>query len=457
MYLLLLLACSPDKAADTTADRGVHTGTLDSGPPTGDGGSVADDTEAPPMDTGPRSYRCDAVGTASPDGFFSVRAFNGVMYAGEFGYGLESRSVLYRYPDWERVSPGITGVSESVCAMRVFEGQLYANTESSGDIYRSADGESWSRVYDGGDHTIGCALEVFDGRLYAVNYDNRDRESGRVLRSGDGGSWETVWDSGAQAMYLRELVAHDGALYAYAVDEDSSQGWQLRSTDGASWSLSETPSRFFRALSWGGELYIGSADRSSSGPAGIWRSDGSAHEQVYSASKHYVTELADWDGALWAGTSDGWKDDEGTSALLRSADGASWETICEFSELAIWGVAALDDALFAATWQYGDGGTVYRITVDDAADPGTDPGTEPGGVDCGAIPAADPDWELCVATETTCEGVYADGAGCDAYCAAAGLRCTSRYGGEPGCQKEADYPIACGEVNDHQSDWCECG
>ncbi len=91
-------------------------------------------------------------------------------------------------------------------------------------------------------------------------------------------------------------------------------------------------------------------------------------------------------------------------------------------------------------------------------DPGPDPGpTDPPATDCGAITAANPAWEVCESAPGYCAGVFADGAGCQAYCAAAGLECTGRFGGEPGCQKEADFWIGCGNSNDHQSDWCECG
>lgn len=77
-------------------------------------------------------------------------------------------------------------------------------------------------------------------------------------------------------------------------------------------------------------------------------------------------------------------------------------------------------------------------------------------VDCSGIDAQ-PAFELCESSPDHCAGVYTNGAGCIAYCAAAGLVCTARFGGEPGCQKEPDYPIDCNENNDHLSDWCACG
>jgi len=321
------------------------------------------DTGGVELDT---TYSCSAIGSSYTDGFFALAAYAGQLYAGLFGYGHESQSMLVRYPSWELVSPGLLGISESVCAMTEYEGRLYANTESSGDIYRSDDGENWTQVYNGGDHTIGCGLESLDGYLYAVNYDNRDRQHGRILRSRDGSSWETVWDSGSQSRYLREITSHDGVLYAFGVDESDHQGWMLSSTNGTSWTATPTETRFFRAHSWGGQLWVASTDRSSHGEAGIWRFDGAEFHQVHRGTKHYVTEITDFNGALFAGTSDGWKTDEGTSSLLMSEDGESWETVCTFPEIAAWSLARLDDHLYVGTWQYGDGGQVYEVSAVEA-------------------------------------------------------------------------------------------
>ena len=99
-------------------------------------------------------------------------------------------------------------------------------------------------------------------------------------------------------------------------------------------------------------------------------------------------------------------------------------------------------------------------TLPTAAEPGTtdptitSPTQSPDVVDCSPI-ALDPGFELCEETEDTCSGVYTDGAGCDAFCASAGLECVAAYGGEPGCELEADTPLPCGTTG-HQSDWCDC-
>ncbi len=65
-------------------------------------------------------------------------------------------------------------------------------------------------------------------------------------------------------------------------------------------------------------------------------------------------------------------------------------------------------------------------------------------------------YEVCNWTATTCAGTYNNSDGCKKYCAAAGMICVARFGGEPGCKKEPANKIACNAVNTHKSDWCEC-
>ena len=82
-------------------------------------------------------------------------------------------------------------------------------------------------------------------------------------------------------------------------------------------------------------------------------------------------------------------------------------------------------------------------------------GTPPPPGPCAGI-KSNPAYELCGESATTCSGVFTNGSGCVAFCAAAGMLCTARFGGEPGCQKEPTNPIACLAQNGNASDWCEC-
>jgi len=133
-----------------------------------------------------------------------------------------------------------------------------------------------------------------------------------------------------------------------------------------------------------------------------------------------------------------------------SPDGANdWKKLCQFSETAAWDMAVFDGGLYVGTWDYGKGGKVYLVSKK--------PVDPQDVVDCSKISSANPAWEVCETGDHFCAGVFTDGAGCQAYCAAAGLVCIARYGGEPGCQKEPENVLDCFENNGHNSDWCECG
>ncbi len=75
-------------------------------------------------------------------------------------------------------------------------------------------------------------------------------------------------------------------------------------------------------------------------------------------------------------------------------------------------------------------------------------------VDCSGITRAG--YELCASSETTCEAVFTDGAGCTAVCAAAGLACDSGAENIDGqCAADDTLPaVACD--SGHQSDYCRC-
>lgn len=411
----------------------------------------------PPIPT-EYSYTCTRVSDAPAwsDGYFSLKAFNGAMYGGVFGYNATQQSFLFRSPSFSQVLPGITGISESICKMEEHAGWLYANTESSGNIYRSADGTNWQQVYDGPDGTIGCGMASHAGAMYAVNYDNTNRRNGRILRSFDGTTWSTVYDSGNSAFYIRDIITHAGMLHALLVDETTLQGWRLLSVDGVNWTPVPTPTRFLRGFDDGYDMYAGGTRYTSNGASGIWRLNLDGETQVHSEPNAYVTEIKRWDHELVAGTSAGWKFDQGDARLLVSTDdGDSWDVACTVPDLSIWSIEPMGDRLYFGTWEFQVGGGMYEVTRTPVTDPPVDTG-EPD-LDCNDIAMANPAWEVCDVSDSHCSGVFTDGAGCNAFCAAAGLTCTARYGGEPGCQLELQNPWSCDADNGHMSDWCQCG
>ncbi len=309
----------------------------------------------------PTSYTCKSLNTVKPDGIFSLKSFGGRLNVGLFGYGLSNTSMLYSYPPWQQVKPGLLGIGESVCAMEDFGGQLYANTENSGDVFRSADGKNWKLVYNGGSGTIGCGLAKTSSHIYAINYDIVSKKSGKILRSTDGGSWQTVWDSGSSNRYVREIVHYKGTIYAYAVNLSTKQGYVISSSNGTSWTQKAVGARYFRSHVFGGQLWLSSASYYSNGVSGIWKYDGTSYTKMYTHNQKYVTDIKDWGGALFAGTAAGWKGDSGKARVLFSIGGKSWKQICQLGELSVWALEVNNDRLFAGTWQYQSGGRLYEI------------------------------------------------------------------------------------------------
>ncbi len=92
---------------------------------------------------------------------------------------------------------------------------------------------------------------------------------------------------------------------------------------------------------------------------------------------------------------------------------------------------------------------------DDAAPPRPDAGPAP--VDCAPLGARD-GWSVCEAEAERCFGVFTDGAGCAAYCAAAGLVCGAVYEDiEGACAPDLDRPpLPCDPGSGHESDYCAC-
>ncbi len=105
--IILLLSCGGSTSStEFDASTGERT----------DADLLAPDA-APDAMTSPHSYACTQVAEAPGDGIFSLRAFEGRLFAGMFGYGQGGSSMLWQYPNWQRTMPGILGVGESICAM----------------------------------------------------------------------------------------------------------------------------------------------------------------------------------------------------------------------------------------------------------------------------------------------------------------------------------------------------
>jgi hypothetical protein len=168
---------------------------------------------------------------------------------------------------------------ESVLALQVYKGQLYAALGSSAndaEVWRY-DGSTWTKV--GGDGIASSwntsyeevtIMRVFDGKL--------------IVGLGSGAGNAGVW-------------RYDGSTWTQVGGAEINDSW-----------TSGTYERVRAMGVYNGELYVGVGD--SAGDGEVWRYDGSTWTQVggdgmnnsWSSGVEYVSTLIDYRGKLYAGT-----------------------------------------------------------------------------------------------------------------------------------------------------------
>jgi pectate lyase len=106
-----------------------------------------------------------------------------------------------------------------------------------------------------------------------------------------------------------------------------------------------------------------------------------------------------------------------------------------------------------------DGAVSEDATPRDAAPPadgGPVDAARPRPVDCSPI-ASRAEWQVCLATDDTCEAVFNDSAGCAALCAAAGLVCGEQLENvNDQCAPDRARPALDCAGSGHASDYCVC-
>ncbi|MDP7040983.1 MAG: hypothetical protein QGI45_17635 [Myxococcota bacterium] len=94
---------------------------------------------------------------------------------------------------------------------------------------------------------------------------------------------------------------------------------------------------------------------------------------------------------------------------------------------------------------------------DDDNDDDDNDDDEPESADCSAI-SNHVSWSLCSSGPGLCEGIFEDGVGCGAFCAANGLECIGSYEDQNGsCSPDLHRSALHCEDSGHGSDYCVCG
>ena len=114
---------------------------------------------------GPLSCKLVATIDEPRGGVFALESFAGKLHIGL--YSLTPSALHYTYPPLKRggLKSSMLSSAESICALKSWNGALYANTEKSGEIFRSLNGMSWRKVKNS-NFKAGCALEAHGPHLY---------------------------------------------------------------------------------------------------------------------------------------------------------------------------------------------------------------------------------------------------------------------------------------------------
>ncbi len=147
--------------------------------------------------------------------------FDGALYAGVEGAGV------FRSRDgrtWQAVAFR-PGAPSGVRAAGMFGGALYVGTTAAGELWRTSDGDRWTRVFaasSGGARGYVASLAVSGGTLYAGI-------DGLVYRSSDGRMWEEV---GHLTPFTIEAMAEfNGSLYTGTALPSRAWVYRMTTTD----------------------------------------------------------------------------------------------------------------------------------------------------------------------------------------------------------------------------------
>ncbi|MCE7984073.1 MAG: hypothetical protein DYG89_23105 [Caldilinea sp. CFX5] len=334
-------------------------------------------------------------------GIMSLTTARGMLYASTSGWDGTGARRLMRSNDGRNWSEAIGRSAGSVynyefTKLAEFKGNLYVGTShfnwdkqqtEGGELWRSADGLSWTAVVTGGfgiaDNGIVDSLLVFNDHLYAATYPLSNTRGFDLWRSSTGDllDWTRVITNGfgdPKNWTLTTLEVFSNTLYAGSANETTG-GELWRSQDGNAWTqiyldgFGTAQNDIVGSLEvFRGQLYAGLRNRTAGGE--IWRSaDGSQWTRVVSGGLGNVKNgrpynLTSYAGHLYVTFGN---EEEGLG-VWRSADGVNWQLISAGG----WGdsnntfpapdraATVFGGQLYVGTWNEANGGELWRYTAD---------------------------------------------------------------------------------------------
>jgi sugar lactone lactonase YvrE len=363
----------------------------------------------------------NGFGSPNTRGVASLEVFNGTLFAGSMDYsGTGARRIMRldngpTGPTWaEAVGAGF-GSPENVFihTLAAWDGYLYAGTQhwyvnenrsGGSEIWRSADGQTWTPVMTGGFGDTNN-LEIFQLTPYSDTLLAsvwNDMAGAQIWQSGNGTDWNRVASDGlgkAANQAVIVMAPFDGYLYGgtYTVNRsgEPSPGCEIwRSAAGSDWvpvvtgGLGGASCYSVQSLaSFGGYLYAGTgvydpdAGRYPGGQ--IWRcsaASGCDAKTDWEAmidpgfgkpANLAILSLTVADGRLYATTYNSVTGME----VWRTSDGDTWEQVgfAGFGDLhnssASWqnSVAVWEDTLWIGAINNANGGEVWQFQPERAA------------------------------------------------------------------------------------------
>ncbi|MFC1576308.1 DUF2341 domain-containing protein, partial [Candidatus Omnitrophota bacterium] len=262
------------------------------------------------------------TGTARQMSF--LVSFKGYMYAG-FYKSDNAEEDLFRSSDgvtWSEVATSPFDNTRYARNFAVYGDYLYAGTSqyngsNGGEVWRTDDGDAWTKVYDSSATYI-SDFAVHEGYLYVSG--GLDPQSLFRSATGASGDWAAVDVSEMSDRYIDCLAVHNGYLYAGVADD----GKVWRASDGEAFSMVyDSPGTYAYDLTvFKDDIYfaVGKSGTnytkvftSTSGDLGTWSDAG------FPLVDHRVSDLGVYDGYIYGGTGG-----SSTSEILRSSDGSTW-------------------------------------------------------------------------------------------------------------------------------------
>lgn len=322
------------------------------------------DVDLPPVDLPCGPMTAEIVATSPGTGFLSLYEYEGQLYAGTFESGeIYSSRDGYSEPVLAMHSDGW------IYTMYSYDGYLYANTGHQGEIWRSPEGVAWERVLAGESQDNGTGLASLSGYLYAV-FTRHSNDTVLLYRSetGDDDSWELFdrYPFEPSPTTVRDLVVYDGKLILLYYDLDHDQGGIHLINIGTPGS----EQYFFRGLRpisahvWGGYLWLAGQSPIDEFAASVYRYDGRSLENVYEDSyRNDGRAISDYRGGLYFADDFDWGSTTGSAGLHCSNTGepGDWMQVHAFEEAEAKDMAVYDGSLYVVTRQEGGNGHVYRM------------------------------------------------------------------------------------------------